>query len=262
MSDPVIAVCPDQPDAITHRLQTLAGELHLPSVTLSQALQQAVDYWLRDVEHVLQLQPVDKKRGGPLFVDFNSGAAKHRREGSGIRQEIAKAVGCKSQYRPTVLDVTAGLGGDAFVLACLGCTVTLVENNPLVYLLLADGLERAQQLDSDVAEIVSSQMQLLPRQNSLDYLAVAEQQIFDVVYLDPMFPERKKSAKVKKGMQYFHDIVGLNIEQEAELLGLAQKVARKRVVVKRPKGAPELADKKPSFTLSSKTLRYDVYVNS
>ena len=80
----------------------------------------------------------------------------------------------------------------------------------------------------------------------------------DVVYLDPMFPERKKSAKVKKQMQAFHAIVGTDADADG-LLALALNVATYRVVVKRPAGANYLAEKKPSYSLEGKSTRYDIY---
>ncbi len=73
-----------------------------------------------------------------------------------------------------------------------------------------------------------------------------------------MFPERKKSAKVKKQMQAFHAIVGTDADADG-LLALALNVATYRVVVKRPAGANYLAEKKPSYSLEGKSTRYDIY---
>ncbi|NRB40978.1 MAG: class I SAM-dependent methyltransferase [Pseudomonadales bacterium] len=218
-------------------------------------------YYLKACQGEITLQPVDTRLGGALGVDFMSSQLSYRRQTSGIKQEVAKAVGCKADYRPRVLDVTAGLGGDAIVLACLGCDMTLVEKNPLVYLLLESGISQAlHAVDSDVSTIVSDFMHLSGCQDSLLYMQGCDAGQFDVVYLDPMFPERKKSAKVKKAMQYFHDIVGLDEQQDVELLALALRVAQKRVVVKRPKLAPLLTDKKPSYQMKAKSIRYDVYL--
>ena len=80
----------------------------------------------------------------------------------------------------------------------------------------------------------------------------------DVVYVDPMFPLRKKSAKVKKAMQAFHAIVGTDPDAD-DLLANALKVARYRVVVKRPTGAGFLAETKPNYSLEGKSTRYDIY---
>ncbi|WP_265575735.1 class I SAM-dependent methyltransferase [Chitinibacter fontanus] len=109
------------------------------------------------VDEHLELHSLTEK--APVFVDFVGGAAAHRRQfGGGRGQPVAKAVGIKSGYLPRVLDATAGLGRDGFVLASLGCEVTLIERTPVAYLLLKDGLSRAQQ-DTHVAEI-ANRMQL------------------------------------------------------------------------------------------------------
>jgi 16S rRNA (guanine1516-N2)-methyltransferase len=251
--------CVDTEDAFSESVANLADTLHLPLISPQEDFSQ-FDYLLGFTQGALQLCPSDKQKGGTLLVDFDSSAMEYRRHSSGIQQDIAKAVGCKSGFRPRVLDVTAGLGGDAFILASLGCHITLVENNPVVYAMLVDGIQRALKLQNETASIVQDRIHLMPRQDALDYLANTAVDI-DVVYLDPMFPERQKTAKVKKAMQYFHDIVGCYHEQESVLLDLACKKALRRVVVKRPKLAPLLDNKKPSYQLKGKSVRYDIYLN-
>ena len=250
------------------RAVALSAKLQLP-----QRTDQSPDYdYLLDVsESGLSLIPSAGKGYGSIQCDFAGGAHSHRRRyGGGNGQAIAKAIGVSGKFSPQVLDLTAGLGGDAFVLACLGCSVTMLERNPIVHSLLADGLVRAQQiaeadhLKEDYAGD-SSLMAIMARinlieTNAAEYLergsngSVAA----DVVYLDPMFPERKKSAKVKKQMQAFHAIVGTDSDADG-LLDLALDVARYRVVVKRPTGANQLAERKPSYSLEGKSTRYDVY---
>ncbi|MGH1439669.1 MAG: class I SAM-dependent methyltransferase [Cellvibrionaceae bacterium] len=199
----------------------------------------------------------------PIRVDFLSGATAHRRQfGGGKSQLIAKAVGIKTRFRPHVLDLTAGLGQDAFVLATLGCPMTLVERVGVVFHLLKDGLDRALlSSDHDLRSIVSSMH--LVQQNALNYLK-AESSV-DVIYLDPMFPERDKKAKVKKGMTAFHSIVGED-NDAGELLALALTKAKYRVVIKRPRKALSLAQQYPSLNLpkaglviEGKSSRYDIY---
>lgn len=219
-------------------------------------------YQLSYSDTVLQLVPLDKKKGGPLSVDFDAAAQLYRREQAGIKQDIAKAVGCKPDYRPRILDATAGLATDASILAYLGCQVDLLEQSEVVYALLSDGLQRALQSENVATQEVVKNLLLLPRQSAQDFL-VLKSHDYDVVYLDPMFPERQKSAKVKKAMQYLHDVAGIaSLEQERQLLELALVNATKRVVVKRPRLAPFLADKKPSYQLTGKTIRYDVYLTA
>lgn len=192
----------------------------------------------------------------PLVVDFLSGAVNYRRlHGGGTKQLIAKAIGLKSGYRPTVLDVTAGLGKDAFVLACLGCNVTMLERSPVVAALLLDGLQRVKQQP----EFMDLPLTAL-HQHSINYLSTLPAQASpDVIYLDPMFPARTKSARVKKELLILRDIVG-DDEDAVDLLTLALRRAKKRVVVKRPKLAAALAQRQPDYVYRGESSRFDVYV--
>lgn len=210
----------------------------------------------------IALQQTGRKAPGPIRAEFTEGAVDHRRKfGGGKGQMIAKAVGIKAGVLPHVLDVTAGLGKDAFVLASLGCRVQLLERSPVVHALLADGLERANLIaaaqDHDLLNILQ-RMKLLAL-DSRDYLAgLAEAERPDVIYLDPMFPEREKTADVKKEMRAFHQIVGKD-EDAGDLLHSALRSARYRVVVKRPRKAPFLGGQAPSYQLEGKSSRYDIY---
>lgn len=213
-------------------------------------------------EQGLSLQQLGSKASGPVRCDFAAGSARHRRiYGGGKNQDIAKAVGLNnSGFKPTVLDLTAGLGQDGFVLASLGAQITLVERHPIVHALLADGFERASIAaeQDDELQTVISRMQLV-NANAADYLKELDQQSApDIIYLDPMFPPREKSAKVKKEMQVFHQLVGENNDAD-ELLPLAIEKARYRVVVKRPSYAPFLAEQEPAYSLKGKSTRFDIY---
>ncbi|MEJ2045404.1 MAG: class I SAM-dependent methyltransferase [Reinekea sp.] len=191
----------------------------------------------------------------PVFVDFVSGVANHRRlYGGGKGQAVTKAVGLNKRAELMVLDATAGLGRDAFVLATLGATVHLLERNPVVYLMLADGLERlGASEDPDLKEIAA---RMILHRGSL--LASALPVNPDVVYLDPMFPVREKSAKIKKDMAMFHHLVGQDVDAD-ELLPRALDLAKYRVAVKRPKGAPYLSQLEPTLKLEGKSNRFDIY---
>lgn len=211
----------------------------------------------------LQLCNLDEKQQKPVMVDFVAGANAHRRKfGGGKGQAIAKAVGLKAGQRPTVIDGTAGLGKDAFVLASLGCVVTLVERHPVVAALLSDGLARAYS-DPDIGQWMAQRMVLSP---ASDIHALAQGLVdgasaekADVVYLDPMYPHREKSALVKKDMRAFQSLVGADLDADS-LLAPALQLARKRVVVKRPDYAEPLAGEKPSMMITTKKNRFDVYV--
>ncbi|MBM7059888.1 class I SAM-dependent methyltransferase [Pseudomonas sp. UL073] len=204
----------------------------------------------------LQLVDLGPQAPGPVRVDLVEGAAAHRRKfGGGSGQMIAKAVGVQGGIRPRVLDATAGLGRDAFVLASLGCSMTLIERQPLVAALLEDGLARAQG-DFEVAPIIA-RMRLLTG-NAIALMSEWQGEAPQVVYLDPMFPHRDKSALVKKEMRLFRPLVGDDLDAPA-LLKAALGLASHRVVVKRPRKAPIIEGAKPSYSLEGKSSRYDIY---
>jgi len=218
-------------------------------------------------EQQLELRKLDEPKLGAIFVDLAGGAVAHRRKfGGGKGQAIAKAAGLNKGTTPTILDGTAGLGRDAFVLASLGCKVQMVERHPVVGALLDDGLERAKQ-DAEIGSWVSERMSLIHASslNALNDLASDVNFVKpDVVYLDPMYPHpenKKKSALVKKEMRVFQSLVGADLDADG-LLEPALALASKRVVVKRPDYANWLDEKKPSMVIETKKNRFDVYVNA
>lgn len=188
-----------------------------------------------------------------LKIDFASAAHNFRRlHGGGRNQPIAKAVGIKRYGLPlSIIDATAGLGCDAFVLASIGCQVTLLERNDLLYSSLQSAINSAP---ADIEKIVS-RMQLM-KGNAIELLRTIQA---DVVYLDPMFPERRKSALVKQEMRDLKKIVGEDQDQDALLLP-ARRAASKRVVVKRPKGARYLDNEQPHASMLGKANRFDIYM--
>ncbi len=251
-------------------VKALQVEYESAAVTLLQILQQrysklglhAPECMLELGEHGLSLVRGDNQFSA-LRVDFTAGTQHHRRlYGGGKGQLIAKAVGLSKGVKPQVLDCTAGLGRDAFVLAALGCKVTMLERHPIVHALLDDGLKRAiNSQDIPLRDIVGRMP--LHYVDALSYLQTLESRRFDVIVLDPMFPSRKKSALVKKDMQIFHQLLGSDCDSD-ELLTLALQRAGHRVVVKRPATAPALRYKTsdqppPMYSLKGKSSRYDIY---
>ena len=197
-----------------------------------------------------------------IAANFHGATTTYRRlKGGGKGQMIARAVGLRAGVSPSVLDATAGLGGDAFVLASLGCRVAMIERVPVVRALLADGIFQAQRhanAEDAALGAILSHMDLVAA-DSIGYLnQLSEQARPDVIYLDPMFPMRTKSSLVKKEMRVFHSLVGADPDAD-QLLPLALDTARYRVVVKRPKGAACLNALEPSHVHSGKSNRYDVY---
>lgn len=243
--------------------ETIANALQIPlQLDLNPADVQEPEFVLELSDAGLALQQTGRKAPGPVMAEFTEGAVDHRRKfGGGKGQMIAKAVGLKAGVYPFVLDATAGLGKDAFVLATLGCRVCMLERSPVVHALLHDGLKRARQFaadnDPELAQLLA-QMELVAT-DSQDYLAtIAEDARPDVIYLDPMFPDRSKTADVKKEMRAFHSLVGKDEDADA-LLDKALAAARYRVVVKRPRKSPFIAERAPSYQLEGKSSRYDIY---
>lgn len=205
----------------------------------------------------LELRKRDEPKLGAIYVDFVRGTLSHRRRFGGGRSEaIAKAVGIKAGYRPDVLDATAGLGRDAFVLAALGCKVRMLERNPVIAALLHDGLHRGYQ-DAEIGPWLRERMTLLDA-SSLSTLVDLHPPP-DVVYLDPMYPHRQKSALVKKEMRVFQSLVGTDADADS-LLAPACALATKRVVVKRPDYAQTLAGSAAQAVITTKNHRFDLYL--
>ena len=243
--------------------ELLAAKLQTPLLH-EQSAAEITDYEFVVIvdESGIALQQTGRKAPGPIRAEFTEGAVDHRRKfGGGKGQMIAKAVGIKAGCYPHVLDATAGLGKDSFVLASLGCKVTMLERSPVVQALLGDGLARALDFASahDVELFSLLQQMTLIAQDSNEYLSALDSAVFpDVIYLDPMFPERQKSADVKKEMAAFHSIVGKDDDADS-LLPLALAHVNYRVVVKRPRKAPFLNSHTPSYQLEGKSSRYDIY---
>lgn len=242
------------------RIEALAPEFAAATAAWAERLQLPLageaDFVVQYGPDGLQFVEAGPDAPGPVRVDFLEGAVAHRRLfGGGSGQMIAKAVGIQPGVRPQVLDATAGLGRDAFVLAELGCAMTLIERQPLIAALLEDGLQRAAD-DAEVGPVVG-RMRLLGG-NAIDLMAAWTGEAPQVIYLDPMFPHRDKSALVKKEMRLFRPLVGSDDDAPA-LLAAALALATHRVVVKRPRKAPPVAGEKPGYALEGKSSRYDIY---
>ncbi len=238
--------------------QSLPEHIAFLSPQLVDDVPEGEAFWLSYCEGRLALcQP---KKIGPIVVDFVGGKSRHRRlQGGGKGQAVSKACGLVQRRDLDILDATAGMGGDGFVLASLGAKLTSLERNPVVYSLLADGFYRLNQATDSSLKAIADRWQLL-NQSASDYLAGSPKH--DVVYLDPMFPARKKEkAAVAKEMVAFHSLVGADEDADA-LLAPALECARFRVVVKRPKIAPLLAGKQPDLQLVGKSSRFDVYTKA
>lgn len=193
-----------------------------------------------------------------LICDFVGGAVGHRLRSAGGRgQALAKAAGLKGGKNPYIVDATAGLGRDAFLLASLGANVTLIERNDKIHSLLQDGLLQAQNENEKYKNIVNRMTllhgdakELIPSLNA------------EVILIDPMHPPRQKSALVKKEMRLIREIVGTDPDA-IELMQVALENAANRVVLKWPlRAAPMQGIIPPSHQITGKSTRYDVFIRT
>ncbi|MHC4840372.1 MAG: class I SAM-dependent methyltransferase [Planctomycetota bacterium] len=191
----------------------------------------------------LQLRDIREGAPGAIFSDASSDEIS-RRVRAGRELSLVKAIlGKDPDVR--VVDATAGLGRDVFVLAHNGCHVTAIEGNRVVAALLADAAHRAGVETLTVVEGDSLEL-------------MSEHANGAVVYLDPMFPGRSKSAAVKKEMQYLQ-LLELPESNPLILLEAARDAGAAKVVMKRPaKSAPVAI--KPNHSIGGKTVRFDVYI--
>jgi len=206
------------------------------------------------------LQQTGRGVPGPVAVNFGSPGMRHRSR-SGTSELLGKAVGHGKKIPLRILDATAGLGRDAFVLADLGCEVLMCEREPVILEMLRCGLQSATSSSDIWLSGVVQRMRLCSQ--DARHISAKEVHGMDVIYLDPMFPQRAKSAAVKKEMALFQLLLECSEDpQDADALlvwALEQDTAR--VVVKRPSKAPNLATLKPSHCIEGKSVRYDVYVH-
>lgn len=235
------------------RASNLVQALAIPLV----AVPPAEGLLLRLTPEHLELRRLgDPTLPGALWVDFNRPVARRRLRHPG-EELLIQAAKVRNATQPLLIDAAAGLGRDGFLLAASGFRVLMLECNPVVAALLADGLQRAGQT-LELADIAARIR--LTTANALDCLpALAEQP--DVIYLDPMFPERSKTAKVKQDLQLLQ-LLDQKSEPPEQLLFAALAAQAKKVVVKRPLKGPFLGDRKPSYSLRGKAVRFDVYVGS
>jgi 16S rRNA (guanine1516-N2)-methyltransferase len=242
--------------SLQQAVQHLASQYLLPTIPITK--QENFDFILLLTSQGLSLQNPKKKDWGDLQVDFLKGKIGYRLSHiQSQKQLLAKAIGPKKHLKTnTILDLTAGLGSDGFILAQLGFSVTLLERSPIITALLADGLHRALRHK----KYSTINIQLIHRDAML-YLQqlMQTQNLPDIIYLDPMYPPSRKSALAKKEMCFLRQIVGNDSDAET-LLPLAITCAQQRVIVKRPRLASALAELKPQHSIVGKQHRFDIYL--
>lgn len=240
-------------ESFLEQAQSLANKLRLPVLVRPPTS----GAYLCTGENGVALFPGNGIR--PVRVEFCAdGRGRSRRREQGTTQLIAKAAGLRGGATPTVLDATAGLGRDALVLASLGCRVQMIERSPVLAAMLSDGLRRAAK-DPDVGGWIQERLTLLHG----DAIAVLNKSdddtVADVVYLDPMYPDRGKRALARRDLQALRNLLGED-DDVSQLLHAALKRAGNRVVVKRPRTAQALDGPDPTMIIKGTRIRFDVYV--
>ena len=215
------------------------------------------DLVLRFAAAGLGLHSLSEPKTAPVRVDFSSAAIQRRARDALAGQHLLRAAGDGID----VLDATAGLGRDAFLLASAGKRVLMLERHPLVHALLADGMRRAS-ADPELAAVMEGM-----RLCQADFHNWDAARQFDLVYLDPMFPQPDKRARGKKEMVFLRRLLEAgepdSEQAAAETAGLLQRAlrfARGRVVVKRPPRESWLDGSKPDFSYRGRLSRFDVYL--
>lgn len=215
--------------------------------------------------------------GLSVEIDFIQGKGVRRtREANFHSQPLARALNLRKLRQrngqiPQIIDATAGFGTDAWMMASLGCKVRLLEASPVLATMLTQALNNARTASPQGASDHANGKQeygspahnmCVINTNSIQFLNNHENAGADIIYLDPMYPQARSKALVKKGMQLLHDLIGPD-DNGAELLNMALKRADYRVVVKRPRGAPPL-DGTMDFSgqtsdIESANTRFDIY---
>ena len=203
-------------------------------------------FWWDDNGLALKSAAIDSR--SRIHVDFLHGA-KARRVKAVTGEALTRAMGCQKGLRPSVIDTTAGLGGDLSVLANVGCEVFAMDKNPVVAALLRDALRRAADADTSWCERIQFR--------HTDSVAVISRVSHGIIYLDPMFPKERRAAP-SLTMQMLHSLKQTTDHPE-RLLEAALDSDAARVVVKRPIKADILGGRVPSSQIKAKTIRFDLY---
>lgn len=252
-------------EGFEHSALVIADNLNLPIQSFAAPFKAFIKYDKNDDivlvfdEKGLGLYDLSLNGAEAIRVDLQQGQLGFRLQQERARHEmVVKACGLNKYPAPVlVLDATAGLLRDTAVLAAAGAQVQVFERQPIIAALIRDGLQRAASTPELAALVAHIHFQ---QGNTLHYLQAQNlPRIPNIIYLDPMFPEREKSALVKKEMRIFKHLMGTDDDAD-ELFLAAMAIKPKRVVVKRPKIAPPLAERAPSYCVEGKSGRFDVYI--
>ncbi len=188
-----------------------------------------------------------------FYIDFSEKKLSFRSQKASLRNElIARAIGIPAKSRPKIVDATAGLGRDSYILANLGYEIILLERSPVIYTLLQDALWRDQSPARQRLTLICA--------DAIDWLKnLSHDEQPDVIYLDPMFPARGKSAAAKKEIAMLQNFIGKDEDTE-RLFQVAFSCAKRKVVVKRHRLAANIVERVPNYSLTGKSNRFDIYL--
>lgn len=210
------------------------------SLTLTLEWQEG-QYWLHS--------PEEKER--PIGIEIDRELQRHEeffKQSSLTKELLARAIGIKSGFRPSVLDLTAGMLGDSLLFLSFGCQVTALERHPVIALLIESAIKNA-------SHPALSRLQFF-HQDAASYLA--HKAAVDVIYFDPMFEDSNEKSLPKKEMRIFREFVGSD-KDALSVFALGREHKPKRLVVKRPRLSVVLSEK-PDIEFTGKATRYDVYL--
>lgn len=217
--------------------------LGLNPMDLDLFLSNNSEYHIEIYDNKLSLLQINDKHH--VFVDFYSKQLTFRSEAHLNAELVIKAVLGKKKHATTIMDCTAGFGKDSYLLSLTGSKVVAYENNPLMYALLKDGLQRAE-----IENILLRKIDALRDLKTTDC---------EVIYIDPMYPANKKSAKNNKHMAFLQAFVGHQADIAEQLFLQAKQSNAKKIVIKRPVKAAYVLNQKPTSQIIGKAARFDIY---
>lgn len=217
--------------------------LGLNPLDLDPVLSASNDYHIELFEQKLSVS--HKKEKHHVFVDFQSKQLKFRSQAHLNAELVIKAVLGKKKQPRTIMDCTAGFGKDAYLMSLAGCQISAYESNPLMCALLKDGLNRAG-IES-ITVYKKDALQNIQKTNC------------EIIYIDPMYPATKKSAKNNKQMTFLQSFVGHQGQMAEDLFEQAKLSKAKKIVIKRPVKADYVCNKKPTSQIIGKAARFDIY---
>ncbi len=230
-------------DSLSQAVKLRIELLGLNPLDLIPILSENPTYHLEIFQHKLSL--LHKKDKHHVYVDFGSKQLKFRSQAHLNAELVIKAVLGKKKQATTIMDCTAGFGKDAYIMSLTGSKIIAYEFNPLMYALLKDGLNRTE-IDTII----------LRKKNALREIKNTD---CEVIFIDPMYPATKKSAKNNKEMTVLQNIIGHQPLMAEDLFIQAKLSAAKKIVIKRPIKSGFVINQKPTSQIIGKSARFDIY---